>query len=92
MQAFKAFITGANLVHSQPKQASALLERATQLDPNFVDAWLYLGLANIGLGEIQRENEDLRRAFALRGRASGGKKQRIEAMYYLDVTGGLQGD
>jgi eukaryotic-like serine/threonine-protein kinase len=88
VQALKAFTAGAKLRHSQPMQASAMLGRATQIDPNFVDAWLYLGIADRDLGEMQRENEDLKRAFALRNRASSwGQEQRIEAFYYLEVTG-----
>jgi tetratricopeptide (TPR) repeat protein len=87
VQALKAFTVGDKLLHSQPMQASAMLQRATEIDPNFVDAWIIRGIADRGLGEMQRENEDVKRAFALRNRASERQKQRIEAFYYLDVTG-----
>jgi eukaryotic-like serine/threonine-protein kinase len=87
VQAFKAFTTGTKLLHGQPMQALAMLERATQLDPNFAEAWSSLALADDHLGETQRENEDLKRAFALRSRVSGSHKQWIEARYYLSVTG-----
>jgi eukaryotic-like serine/threonine-protein kinase len=87
VQALKAFHTGTKLLHGQPIQALAMLQRATQLDPNFAEAWSFLALADHHLGETQRENEDLKRAFALSGRVSGSDKQWIEARYYLGVTG-----
>ncbi len=87
VQAFKAYSTGGKLMGSQPMQAVTLLERATQLDPNFGDAWALLALTNANLGESQRENEDLKHAFALKSRVSGIRIHLIEAMYYLNVTG-----
>src|SRR5438105_3385255 len=87
VQAFRAFASGDRILHSQPMQASTMLRRATQLDPNFVDAWLDLQVADHILGETQREIEDDKRAFALKDRASGSEKQWIESVYYLVVTG-----
>lgn len=87
VQAYKAYLTGYQLMHMQPLQALANLERATQFDSGFADAWYFRGLAHRGLGERQLENEDLARAFALRNRATEMQRQRIEAMYYLEVTG-----
>ena len=87
VQALKAFIAGTNSLHGQLKQASAMLRRATQLDPNFVDAWIFLEIADEELGESQRASQDLKRAFALRDTASGWRKYFIESLYYLKVTG-----
>jgi len=87
VQAFRAFVSAERILHSQPMQASTMLQRATQLDPNFVDAWLDLQVADHILGETQREIEDDKRAFALKDRASGSEKQWIESVYYLVVTG-----
>jgi serine/threonine protein kinase len=87
VQALKAFIVGANSVHHQLTQASTMLRKATQLDPNFVDAWIYLEIADGELGETQRQSEDLKRAFALKDRASGWRLQFIESLYYREVTG-----
>jgi serine/threonine protein kinase/tetratricopeptide (TPR) repeat protein len=87
VQAFKAYSTGGKLMGAQPMQAVALLERATQLDPNFGDAWALRALIDANLGEPQRENDDLKHAFALKSRVSGIRIHFIEAMYYLDVTG-----
>jgi tetratricopeptide (TPR) repeat protein len=87
VKAYKAYLTGYQLMHSQPLQALAMLEKATQFDSGFADAWYFRSLAHRGLGERQLENEDLARAFALRNRATEMQRQRIEAMYYLEVTG-----
>ena len=87
LEAFKAFVTAGSLLHSQPIRSGDLLRRATQLDPNFADAWSYLAIVDHNLGEAQHENEDLRRAFALRDRASSASKSWIEAGYYRSVTG-----
>ena len=87
VQAFKAYSTGGKLMATQPMQAVTLLERATQLDPNFADAWALLAVTDVNLGESQRENEDLKHAFALKSRVSGMRIHLIEALYYLNVTG-----
>jgi eukaryotic-like serine/threonine-protein kinase len=87
VQALKAFDAGQALVHAQPMQAVALLKNATQLDPNFADAWAWLALADTNLDEKQHGDEEMTRAFALKDRASPSEKHWIEAFYYLDVTG-----
>jgi len=49
-------------------------------------AYVYLGLSYDVLGEYQREKEPLRKAFALRDRASEREKFEIVANYYASVT------
>jgi eukaryotic-like serine/threonine-protein kinase len=87
VQAFKAYSTGGKLMSNQPMQAVTLLERATQLDPNFGDAWALLALTDGNLGESQGGNEALKHAFALKSRVPGIRIHLIEALYYLNVTG-----
>lgn len=87
LQAYKAFVTGTNLLHVQLVQAATMLRRATELDPKFVDAWMYLEIADGDLGETERARDDLKRAFALRETVSGWRKDWIDALYYLQVTG-----
>jgi len=87
VQALKAYTTGLGILHSQPLQSAALLRQATQVDPDFADAWSYLAIADDLLGEKQREDADLKRAFALRDKASAASRSRIEASYYRSVTG-----
>jgi len=87
VQSYKAYLTGYKLMHSQPVQALAMLQLATKADPNFADAWFFLGTAHASLGETGEEENDLKHAFSLRDRTSGMGRQRIEAVYYLYVTG-----
>jgi eukaryotic-like serine/threonine-protein kinase len=87
IQAMKAYVTGTNLFSGQPMQARVVLRSATQIDPNFADAWLWLEFADSAVGEVQVARQDLEQAFALRDKAAKGSKQLIEALYYLNVTG-----
>jgi len=87
LRAYKFFLTGGKIWNSDYAQSAEMFRRATQLDPNFVDAWDALAIRDAYLGETQREKEDLTRGFALRDRASGWSMKRIEARYYLRVTG-----
>jgi len=87
VQAFRSFLAGGKLIHHQPAQASALLRDAINADPDFVLAWVYLGLSDSDLNETQRVSEDFKHAFAMRSRVSGWRRQWIEALYYLFTTG-----
>jgi serine/threonine protein kinase/tetratricopeptide (TPR) repeat protein len=87
LPAFKAYLMGANLLLSQPRQSAAMLRRATELDPNLAEAWIWLHWADNYLGETQHANQDLKRAFALRERLPDSLKAATEGGYYLDVTG-----
>jgi serine/threonine protein kinase/tetratricopeptide (TPR) repeat protein len=85
--AFKAYLTGINVFPSQTRDSAALLRRATDLDPSFAVAWNWLAFADRRLGENERANEDLKHAFALRGKLSETDRANVEARYYLDTTG-----
>lgn len=87
LPAFKAYLLGIRSAHSQPQQSADLLRRATELDPNFPQAWSWLAIADRTLGESQRESEDLTRGFALRESLPDNEKAFAEARYYLTVTG-----
>ena len=87
VQANKAFSTGYSLLDKQPMQAVAALQRATQLDPNYAEAWEFLAAAHLNLGETKQQIEDLKRAFALKDSVPASEKRRIEALYYLHATG-----
>jgi tetratricopeptide (TPR) repeat protein/tRNA A-37 threonylcarbamoyl transferase component Bud32 len=87
LQAFKLFITGDHLLMGEPTQSSAMLRRATELDPEFADAWAYLAMVDRNLGETRQANEDLRRAFVLKDKASTAMKSFVEGSYYREVTG-----
>jgi eukaryotic-like serine/threonine-protein kinase len=64
--------------------------QANELDPNFADPYLSLGIAYLSLGETSASNECLAKAYRLRDRASEQERLHIESEYYLDVTGDLE--
>jgi eukaryotic-like serine/threonine-protein kinase len=87
LPAYKAYLVGDRLTGPQPKQGAAMLRRATELDPNFADAWEDLAIQDHKLNEIKRAADDLRHAFALREKFPDDEKAEVEAGYYLEVTG-----
>jgi len=87
LRAYKAFLMGDRLYENQIKQSAAMLRRATELDPGFVDAWDMLSLADYNLHEAKRSADDTRHAFDLREKLPENEKAGIEARYYMEVTG-----
>jgi eukaryotic-like serine/threonine-protein kinase len=87
LPAFQAYLMGERLYETQVKQSAAMLRRAVELDPDFVDAWWELSLADNNQHEIQRSAEDLKHAFALRAKLPENDRAGVEARYYLEVTG-----
>jgi eukaryotic-like serine/threonine-protein kinase len=89
LPAFKAYLVGDRLYGTQLKQSAAMLRRATELDPNFAEAWQILSFADYNLNERRRAAEDLKHAFDLREKLDYSEKASVEARYYLEVTGEL---
>jgi serine/threonine protein kinase/tetratricopeptide (TPR) repeat protein len=88
LPAYKAYLVGERLYESEMRQSAAMLRHAIELDPNFVDAWDELSLADYNLHELNRSADDLRHAFALSEKLGDSeKKARVEARYYMEVTG-----
>jgi tetratricopeptide (TPR) repeat protein/predicted Ser/Thr protein kinase len=87
LPALKAYLMGEKLYESQIRQSAPMLRRATELDPNFAAAWSLLSLADYNLRETKRSADDLRHAFALREKLTDEGKVKVEARYYLEVTG-----
>jgi serine/threonine protein kinase/tetratricopeptide (TPR) repeat protein len=65
------------------------LKRAVELDPNFALAYATLGVAYQNNMEQKTGEENLRKAFALRDRATEPERFYIQAHYYDEVTGEL---
>jgi tetratricopeptide (TPR) repeat protein len=86
LEALKSYSQGFK---SQDNLATAVTyyKRAVELDPNFATAWLGLGVAYSNLGETGVSNEYFAKAYSLRDRVSDRERFRIEADYYLFVTG-----
>ena len=89
LAAFKAYLLGDRIYESQLSQSAAMLRRATELDPNFAEAWSILSLADYNLYETNRSADDLRHAFALREKLPEGERAKVEARNYLEITGEL---
>jgi serine/threonine protein kinase len=89
LPAYQAYLMGERLYETQLKQSAAMLRRATELDPNFVDAWDELSLADYNLHETKRSLEDIKHAFDLREKLPENDKAGVEARYYREVTGEL---
>jgi DNA-binding winged helix-turn-helix (wHTH) protein/tetratricopeptide (TPR) repeat protein len=68
--------------------ARPLFERAIALDPNFAMAYYYLATASINEGDLGREGEYKKKAFALIDRVSEYERYYIASGYY-ESTGEL---
>ena len=69
------------------RESARYAKRATQLDPNFADAYRMLSVDSTVLGEMETAHEAAIKAFELRGRASERERLMIEGHYYEFVTG-----
>jgi len=87
LEALKTYVLADRLYATQLKQSAALLRRATELDPSYAEAWYFLSLADFNIRERDRAVDDLKHAFALRDRLNDSEKAKVEADYYLEVTG-----
>jgi len=90
LEALKAYSLGQKAVAEKgPAAALPYYEHAIELDPNFARAIEGVGIMYVGLGQSDRANAYLTRAFNLRDRASEREKLHITALYYQSVTGEL---
>ncbi len=90
LEALKAYSDGSRAQRTQGNAgAIPLLKRAVELDPSFAMAHATLGLAYSTNTETTLAIESIKRAFALRERASDPEKFFIEYVYERDVTGNL---
>jgi serine/threonine protein kinase/Flp pilus assembly protein TadD len=88
LEALKAFSLSSRTQSSN--EAIPLLKRATELDPNFAMAYLWLGGNYSNLGEKSLAAENTRKAYNLRERVSEREKLYIESQYNYFVTGDLE--
>ena len=84
LEALKAFTLGDATRNKSDFAAIPFFQRAIELDPNFALAYARLGTCygNIGQSGLQEENE--KKAFELRDRASERERLYITAHYYMD--------
>ncbi|MBV9343339.1 MAG: hypothetical protein JO159_20940 [Acidobacteria bacterium] len=88
LEALKAYGLGRK-TEAEKGVGAALpfFERAVELDPEFASALEALGVMYINLGDTDRGNQYVTRAFNLRDRASERERLRISALYYQYVVG-----
>jgi tetratricopeptide (TPR) repeat protein len=90
LEALKAYSLGQKAENEKgPTAALPFFRRAIELDPSFASAIVGVGVMYANLGQTDRANDYLTKAFNLRDRASEREKLHITAQYYQIVTGEL---
>jgi len=91
LDALKEYSVGQS-EHSKQHDAAAIphLRRATELDPNFAMAYATLGVAYGNQIEGKQAEESIKKAFALKERASERERFYISAHYYDEVSGEVE--
>jgi eukaryotic-like serine/threonine-protein kinase len=83
LEALQKYTAGlAELGQGQFLAARPLFERAVALDPNFAMAYFYVSIAFNNAGDLGRDTEYSRKAFALIDRVSEYERDYIAAGYY----------
>ena len=85
LEALKALSLG-DMKHQVGDEFAALplYQRAVELDPNFAMAYARLGAVNNNMGQTELSEQNRKRAFELRDRASEHEKLYIMSHYYAD--------
>jgi serine/threonine protein kinase/tetratricopeptide (TPR) repeat protein len=85
MEALKAFTLG-DMKHAGGEELGALphYQQAIELDPNFAMAYARLGTVYLNLGQSELSEQNRKKAFELRDRASEREKLYITSHYYAD--------
>ena len=87
LEALKAYSLGlAKWGRGDPAGAIPLQQQAIELDPDFAMAHLNLGQSYQVLGQSAPSREQIRKAFALRERASERERFNLVAVYYQMVS------
>jgi tetratricopeptide (TPR) repeat protein len=91
LEALKAFSSGRKLSATAGDMAAfPFFKRATELDPNFALAYVWLGIASTDLGEPNIASDYTRKAYELRDRTSEPEKYFITATFHGKVTGNME--
>ena len=91
LEALRALSIGSDALASANYAAAiSSFRRAIANDPNFAVAYGSLGAAYTNLGESNLAQENIKKAFELRGEVSERERLDIEAIYYWNVAGDLE--
>jgi eukaryotic-like serine/threonine-protein kinase len=87
LEALKAYSLGlAQWSKGNPARSIPLFQHAIELDPDFATAYAALGRAHQVIGEEAPVEEAIRKAYALRNRASERERLDITTVYYQFAT------
>jgi serine/threonine protein kinase/tetratricopeptide (TPR) repeat protein len=87
LEALKAYSLGlSKFGKGDPSGAIPLFQQAIELDPEFAMAHLHLGQSYQVLGQYAISREQVRKAFALRDRASERERLNLVAVYHQIVS------
>jgi tetratricopeptide (TPR) repeat protein len=90
LEALKEYSVGyADHMTLDDEHAIPHLKRATELDPNFAMAHAMLGVAYSNELEFKTGEDNVRKAFALKDRATQAERFYIESHFYDGVSGDL---
>ncbi len=91
-EALKAFSLGMQIHETKGDDTEAipLFEHAVELDPKFAMAYGSLGIAYSNSGQEDLGDQDIKKAYELRDRASEREKFRIATYYFASVTANLE--
>jgi len=90
LEALKAYSLGEKAFgESSSSAALPYHQRATELDPNFAEAYEAVGVDYGSMAELGRASTYFSKAFQLREHASERERLAITAEYYFNVTGEL---
>jgi tetratricopeptide (TPR) repeat protein len=87
LEALKAYSLGlSRFGKGDPSGAIPLFQQATELDPEFAVAYLHLGQSYMVLQQFAFGRERIRKAFALRDRASERERFNLVAVFHQSVS------
>ena len=90
LEALKAYSLGRKTVYAKGGTAALpFFKRAVELDPNFAMPYVDMSVVYFVLNEGGRGAEGIRKAYALREKASERERLSIEGHYYVFATGEL---
>ena len=90
LEALKAYSSGMHALRTKgPETATPLFKHAVELDPNFAEAYAFLGIMASTTLEPGLSVEYRTKAYELRDRASEAEKYWITATYHKGVTGNI---
>jgi serine/threonine protein kinase/tetratricopeptide (TPR) repeat protein len=88
LDAFQAFTQGMEqAVHGSFPPAIRFFQRATELDPNFATAYMYLGVMYHNIGAYETQDEYWKKAFSLIDRVNSERERLFISDNYYWVTG-----